>query len=87
MDRSKPTWQIVVECLLILGVNLASVWAILPEDQKMWLRLRWADSSRRVLGALAAREGRAGMADELRGGSEAAGVPRYAAGVLAVVGA
>ena len=63
----KPKSQILLEALLILAVNLASVWVVLPADQKLWLRLRWATAARRVLGVLAVREGHAGMADELAG--------------------
>jgi hypothetical protein len=75
-DKDKPKSQIVLEALLVLAVNLASVWAILPPDQRMWLRLRWCQTLRRVLGGLAVREGRAGMADELAGRDPA---PRYSA--------
>lgn len=56
-----------LEALLILGVNLASVWAVLPPDQKMWFRLRCRESMDRLLGGLAVQEGRAGMRDELAG--------------------
>ena len=66
-EHKRPPWQVMLEALLILGVNLASVWAILPPDEKLWLRLRWRSMLDRGLSGLAAREGRAGMADELAG--------------------
>ena len=71
-EQRRPAWQILLEASLVLAVNLASVWAILPPDEKMWLRLRWQSIAHRVLGGLAAREGRAGMADELAGRDPAA---------------
>ena len=74
-DKSKSRSQIILEAILILAVNLASVWAVLPSDQRMWLRLKWAGCTRRMLSGLAVREGRAGMADELAGRDP---LPRYA---------
>lgn len=66
-EQRRPGWQIAAEALLILAVNLASVWAILPPDEKLWLRLRWQAMADRALSGLAVREGRAGMRDELAG--------------------
>ena len=74
-DKAKGKGQILAEALMVLAVNLASVWAILPPDQKLWLRLRWQSMVSRWLGGLAVREGRGGMADELAGRDP---LPRYA---------
>jgi len=59
--------EILIQALIMLTANLIAVWAVLPPDERMWVRLRAAHLSRRALDVLARREGRAGMADELAG--------------------
>ncbi len=62
----------LAEALLSLLATLAAVWSMLPPQDRLWLRLRVTWTLRRLLGGLAAREGRAGMADELAGRDPAA---------------
>ena len=73
MDRERPG---LAELLTQLVITLVMVWSVLPPQDRMWLRLRAAWMTRRLLGVLAAREGRAGMGDELAGRDPS---PRYGA--------
>lgn len=58
----------LLDMLASLAITLVMVWATLPPEDRRWLTLRLAHHSRRALAALAEREGRAGMSDELAGG-------------------
>ena len=68
MDNRPRTLDLIVSLIATVLV----LWESLPPDERLWLRLKAATLSRRVLAALARREGRAGMADELAAGPERA---------------
>ena len=69
MDKRRPeAWEILVQALIVLAATAAQVWMMLPPDERMWISLSLRSRSRRVLGVLAAREGRAGMREEIRHG-------------------
>lgn len=70
-NHSRPP---LLEALLSLALTLLVMWETLSAEERRWLSLKTAELSRRVLAALAAREGRAGMSDELAGRAAA---PRY----------
>lgn len=57
----------LIDQLISLAMMGWLAWICLPPDEKMWLRLKWQQMGDRLVAVLAAREGRAGMADELAG--------------------
>jgi hypothetical protein len=67
MEEKRSTGEVLLQAAIVLAAQMAAVWAVLPPQERMWVRLRAAQVSRRVLGGLAAREGRAGMRDEVAG--------------------
>jgi len=64
MDDRRPS---PLELLMSLAATLVMVWSVLPPQDRMWIRLRAATVTRRLLDVAASREGRAGMKDELSG--------------------
>ena len=63
MDR-KPS---LFEMVLMLAGTAASVWIILPPQERYWLKLRIIRLGQQIAAAVASREGRAGMRAELAG--------------------
>lgn len=66
-QQQRPSW---IELAAMLAVNLAAVlaaWHQLPEQERYWMRLTITGKLRAMAAGLAAREGRAGMGDELAG--------------------
>lgn len=63
-QRPRPP---LLEMILYLAANLIALWAVLPPEDRRWLIARITHHSRRALATLAAREGHAGMGDELAG--------------------
>ena len=71
MDDHRPTpLQLTLQALAVLAMTAIEVWAMLPPDERMWIRLSLSQRLTRLRSAtagLAAHQGRAGMADELAG--------------------
>ena len=71
MDEHRPTpLQLTLQALAVLAMTAIEVWAMLPPDERMWIRLSMSQrlSSLRARAAgLAARQGHEGMGDELAG--------------------
>lgn len=69
---ARPMWQeLLLSALSLTGV-LLMVWWTLPQQERQMIRLSALSRAHRCLAALAWREGRAGMSDELAGRDPAA---------------
>lgn len=68
MDGRRPSLgRILAEAAISAMAALLVVYSQLPPQERLWINLEVASRARRVLGVLAAREGRGGMRDELAG--------------------
>lgn len=71
VDNQKPTpLQLTLQALAVLAMTAIEVWAMLPPDERMWIRLSLSQRLTRLRSAmagLAARQGHEGMGDELAG--------------------
>ena len=74
MEPRRPS---TAEMLISLAATCLTVWAILPPTDRQMIRARSMHLSRRALAVLAAREGRAGLAQEAKDGSPRPALHRY----------
>ena len=69
-DHKPSALQVILQGIAVLAITAAEVWAMLPPDERMWIRLSLSQrlsSLRARAGGLAARQGHEGMGDELAG--------------------
>lgn len=67
MRRDSQDRPSLIEILLATASALIMAWSAMPPQERYWLRLTITGKLRAIAAGLAAREGRAGMGDELAG--------------------
>jgi hypothetical protein len=66
-SREPGKAEVAVAVAATVVSSLVMAWSMMPEQERLWIRLRIASALHRFAGRRAWREGRAGMADELAG--------------------
>lgn len=66
-EQEAPWWVQAVLVAGTLAANLVIVWASLPPQERLWIRLRLTGVLREAADVRARQAGRAGMRDELAG--------------------
>lgn len=67
MRRDSQDRPSLLEILLATASALVVAWSAMPPQERYWLRLTITGRLQRMAAGLAAREGRAGVSDELAG--------------------